>query len=104
MSWNKNLTNEHVDKALASDDFTKSMENFTRACQKMTDYAESERIKAGNNLMNYITQTFQEKEKYYRDEYGQNWLEVMNEDEVWRFSFDEEFWKLMEKYYSHTVG
>lgn len=103
MSWNKNLTNEHVDKALASDDFTKSMENFTRACQKMTDFAESERIKAGNAIMDYITEYFLEEQKYYRDEYGADYIEAMRNDKVWIIS-DLKFNELLRKYFENTVG
>lgn len=79
------------------------MEELEKYRQAMIDNAEKARIKAGNDIMNYITEYFLEIQKIYRDEYEINYIEAMRQDKIWEIDTDE-FKKLMEEYFELTVG
>lgn len=74
------------------------------ARRNLQDLAEKKRIEAGNNLMNYITEYFLEQQRYYREEFGDNYIEAMRNDKIWILECDEKFKKLCREYFELTVG
>lgn len=79
------------------------MDKIEELRKGMVELAESKRINAGNNIMNYITEYFLEQQKYYREEYGKNYIEAMRQDKIWILE-NSEFNELMRKYFELTIG
>ena len=70
--------------------------------EKAEEKNEEERIKAGNRLMNFITDYFLEQKDYYQEEFGYNWYEAMNQDKIWLIEEDE-FFNLLKEYYKTVI-
>lgn len=103
-NWN-NVDDEELEGLSDMEEgFSLALEELHRAKQMMTNSAEIKRIKAGNAIMNYITEKLLETQKVYRDDFGHNYIEAMRADSVWVFESDEEFNKLMREYFELTVG
>ncbi len=63
-----------------------------------------EKIKAGNKLMNWLTDYYLEQKEFYKEEYGENWYEAMRVDNAWiPQTDDDEFWKLIKEYYETVI-
>lgn len=70
----------------------------------MEKLAEEKRVKAGFDIMNYITEYFLEQQRYYREEFGENYIEAMRNDKIWILECDEKFKKLCREYFELVVG
>lgn len=106
-NWN-GITDEQLGEVAQSKsekDFMDSMRSLEEATWKMRSYAETQRIKAGNDIMNYITEYYQESEKDYKDKFGKNYIEAMRQDETWNWlAEDDKFRELLRKYFEHVIG
>jgi hypothetical protein len=110
MSLNKNWNGtenseleEIAEKSESDKAFRDAMEELHKAKQKLKNSAEVSRIKAGNKIMNFITEYFLEQQKLYRDDFGHNYIDAMRADELWNIQ-DEKFIELLRDYFEYTVG
>lgn len=78
--------------------------SLEQAKKELEEYANQKRIEAGNNLMNYITEYFRDQQEYYREEFGENYIEAMRNDRIWVLECDEKFKELCRKYFELTIG
>lgn len=105
-NWN-GISDKELDNLTESkteNEFIDSMINLQKLNQGIRNYAEVCRIKAGNAIMNYITDYFLDQAEFYKERYGSNFIEAMRDDKVWIFESDDKFNELMEEYFENTVG
>lgn len=90
-------------EALKKMDSGKSfLELLTSEKELQNDIAKA-RFKAGNSILNYITDYYLEQQQYYKEEFGENYLEAMQKDKIWSIENDD-FNKLLKNFYDLTVG
>jgi len=69
----------------------------------MESLIEIKRRGARESLINYITDYYLEQKKYYKEEFGKNYLEVMKNDRIWILETDDIFKQLCKEYYELLV-
>jgi len=106
-NWN-GITDEQLNEVAQSKsekEFIESIQSLEDVTWKMRSCAETQRIKAGNDIMNFVTEYYQEEEKEYKERYGHDYIEAMRQDETWVWlAENKEFQKLLKNYFEHVIG
>lgn len=104
-NWN-GISDEQLEKvgeSTSEKGFIEAMTNLQEYQAKLRNQTEISRIKAGNAIMNWLTEHFLEQKRYYKDEYGRNWEEAMRQDLVYIIE-DKEFNELVRQYFEYVIG
>lgn len=100
------IKDEELDKVGACSsrrDYIKSMKELQEAHERMLNSVEIQRVKAGNAIMNWLTDYFLEQKQFYKERYRENWENSIIED-IDYLTENKELNMLLKKYCEWLIG